>query len=65
MIREALVQQSYTDTLFKLQLREPTGVLGKIMFFFAARVLDVLHLFTLVRTALGYKPVDDAIELPD
>lgn len=63
--RGTLLQQSYTDNPFNYQLREPTGVLGKIMLFFAARVLDVLYLFTLVRTALRYKPVDDAIELPD
>jgi hypothetical protein len=44
---------------------EPTGLTGKLMLFFAARVLDVLYLFTVVRTMLGYKPADDAVELPN
>ncbi|KAH6842261.1 hypothetical protein B0I37DRAFT_407360 [Chaetomium sp. MPI-CAGE-AT-0009] len=47
------------------RLVEPTGLTGKLMFFFAARVLDVLYLFNLARTMLGFKPVDDAVELPN
>lgn len=47
------------------KVMEPTGWTGKVMLFFAARVLDVLYLFTVARAILGYKPADDAAELPN
>lgn len=47
------------------QLYEPTGVTGSILLFFVARLLDLAHIVTIVRKVLGYKPVDDAPELPN
>ncbi|KAL2829633.1 hypothetical protein BJY01DRAFT_254921 [Aspergillus pseudoustus] len=47
------------------ELIEPESVKGKVMLFLASGVLHVVHLLSLIGSALGYKPKDDAPELPN
>jgi hypothetical protein len=35
------------------------------MLFGVARLLDLAYLYSLVKWALGYRPKDDALELPN
>jgi hypothetical protein len=44
---------------------DPSSLMGHIMLFFMARVLDVSYPISRVRAMFGYRPTDDAPELPN
>lgn len=58
-----LLQKLHTDLVFKYI--EPESIKGKVMIFAVARILDLGYLYGLVRWVFGYRPKDDAPELPN